>query len=170
MAGHVSGLTIRRAVFSDLQPIIEIYAADDTGGHSDGWSDASRTAYEAAMRAILMSPANRLFVAVLDEAVIDTGRGLKGEGGRIVGTFQLTIIPGLVGGGRTRAKVESVHVAQDLRGRRIGEAMMARAVDEARTAGAGIIELSSNKKRTDAHRFYERLGFAKSHEGFKLSL
>jgi ribosomal protein S18 acetylase RimI-like enzyme len=166
----MNGVTIRRAVFADLQAIVAIYAADDKGGHGDGWSEASRPAYEAAMRAVLMSPTNRLFVAVLDEAVIDTGRGLKGEGGRIVGTFQLTIIPGLVGGGRTRAKVESVHVARDMRGRRIGEAMMSRAVEEARSAGARIMELSSNKKRTDAHRFYERLGFSKSHEGFKLSL
>lgn len=166
----MASVAIRRAAYGDLEAVVRIYMADDEGGHGDAWIEANRPAYEAAMRAILASPSNRLFVAVADERVVDTGRGLRSEGGRIVGTFQLTIIPGLVGRGRTRAKIESVHVLPAERGKRIGEAMMRLAVEEAKAAGCGIVELSSNKKRVDAHRFYERLGFLRSHEGFKLLL
>jgi GNAT superfamily N-acetyltransferase len=163
-------VTIRRAHSADLEAIVRIYMADDKGGHGDAWSDVTRPAYERAMAAILASPVNRLFVAVHDEPLTDTGRGLRGAGGHVVGTFQLTLIPGLVGGGRTRAKVESVHVHPSLRGQGVGAAMIRHAIDEAKLAGAAMMELSSNKARTDAHRFYERLGFARSHEGFKLKL
>ena len=91
-------------------------------------------------------------------------------GGEVVGTFQRSLIPGLVARGRTRMKIESVHVRGDLRSRGIGAAMMSFAIEEARRAGAGLVELGSNKQRVEAHRFYERLGFNKTHEGFKLLL
>ncbi len=162
--------TIRRANADDLEAIVRIYMADDKGGHGDVWSDATRPAYQRAMAAILASPVNRLYVAVADEVLRDTGRGLRSEGGLIVGTFQLTLTPGLVGGGRTRATLESVHVLPDMRSAGIGASMVSHAIAEARAAGAGVMQLTSNKKRGDAHRFYERLGFARSHEGFKLVL
>lgn len=163
-------IAIRRAAFDDLEGIVAIYLTDDKGGHGDAWTPATRPAYEAAMRAILASPSNRLYVAVADGQTLDTQRGLRLSGGQIVGTFQLTIIPGLVGRGRTRAKVESVHVLAGLRGSGVGAAMMRHAIAEAKQAGCGSMELSSNKLRTNAHRFYERLGFSRSHEGFKLPL
>lgn len=166
----MSAITIRRAIAADLEPIIRIYAADTKGGHGDVWNEAARPAYERAMAAVLASPSNRLYVAVVDEHIVDTGRGPTSQGGRIVGTFQLTLTPGLVGGGRTRATAESVHVLPEHRGQGVGAQMMAHAIAEAKAAGAGVLQLSSNKSRTDAHRFYEKLGFAKSHEGFKLSL
>jgi len=68
------------------------------------------------------------------------------------------------------AQVESVHVASDLRRRGIGEAMMRHAIEEARRRGCHRLQLTSNKRRVDAHRFYTRLGFVQSHEGFKLPL
>lgn len=148
--------TIRRAFGADLEGIVRVYMADDRGGHGDAWSEEARPDYERAMTAILMSPVNRLFVVEMEGAVI--------------GTFQLTLTPGLVGRGRTRATLESVHVLPDFRGQGIGARMVAHAVAEARAAGAGVIQLSSNKTRTDAHRLYERLGFSRSHEGFKLAL
>ena len=162
--------SIRRAVAGDLEAIIRIYMADDKGGHGDDWNDATRPAYERAMRAILASPANRLYVVVADGEVVDTTRGLTSAGGRIVGTFQLTFTPGLVGGGKTRATMESVHVLPDMRGAGLGASMVAHAIAEARGAGAATLQLTSNKKRSNAHRFYERLGFVRSHEGFKLAL
>ncbi len=162
--------TIRLALAEDLESIVRIYMADEKGGHGDDWSDAARPDYERAMSAILGSHYVRLYVAVADEALRDTGRGLRSEGGRIVGTFQLSLTPGLVGGGRTRATLESVHVLPEMRGTGIGAVMVERAVADARAAGAATLQLTSNKKRIDAHRFYERLGFAKSHEGFKLTL
>jgi ribosomal protein S18 acetylase RimI-like enzyme len=165
-----STLLVRRAVFADLEGIVRLFEGDALGGHGDHWSEATRPAYEQAMRAILMSPANRLFVAVTDNEATETGRGPVATGGVVVGTCQLTIIPGLVGQGRTRAKLESVHVAATRRDQRIGERLVRHAIEEARGAGARVMELSSNKRRSDAHRFYVRLGFAQSHEGFKLVL
>ena len=163
-------LAIRRALPDDLEAIVRIYMADDKGGHGDVWSGETQPAYQRAMSAILASPFNRLYVAVADEVQKDTGRGLRSESGRIVGTFQLTLTPGLVGGGRTRATMEAVHVLPQERGSGIGASMVSHAVAEARAAGAATLQLTSSKKRLDAHRFYERLGFAKSHEGFKLGL
>jgi GNAT superfamily N-acetyltransferase len=166
----MTSLTIRRALFGDLEHIVRIYMADDMGGHGDGWDDSNRPGYERAMRAILASPVNRLYVAVADAAPLDSTRGLTTGGGQVVGTFQLTLTPGLVGGGRTRATMESVHVRPERRGGGIGARMVAHAVNEARAAGAATLQLTSNKKRLAAHRFYERLGFARSHDGFKLKL
>ncbi|MBA4271448.1 MAG: GNAT family N-acetyltransferase, partial [Methylobacterium sp.] len=94
----------------------------------------------------------------------------EAAGGLVVGTFQVTLIPGLVARGRMRAKFESVHVAPERRGHGIGRIMIAHALAFAREHGAGMAELSSNKSRLDAHRFYVKLGFAQSHEGFKIEL
>ena len=80
------------------------------------------------------------------------------------------LIPGLVNRGRKRAKLESVHVDPAQRSRGIGAVMVAFAVDFARRNGAGLVELTSNKSREAAHRFYRRLGFEQSHEGFKMAL
>src|SRR5581483_9518986 len=90
--------------------------------------------------------------------------------GRVAGTFQLTIIQGLMYRGARTAQVEAVRVAADLRGRGIGEAMMRWAIAESRCRGCLRLQLTSNKARGDAHRFYERLGFRRTHEGMKLDL
>jgi ribosomal protein S18 acetylase RimI-like enzyme len=146
----------RQARFDDLEAIVRVFMGDGEGGHGDAWNEETRPAYEEAMRRVLASEANTLFVAE--------------RGGEVIGTIQVTIIPGLVSRGRTRAKLESVHVRPEWRGRGVGEAMVRAALAFAKARGAGIVELSSNKKRVAAHRFYERLGFARSHEGFKLLL
>jgi GNAT superfamily N-acetyltransferase len=90
--------------------------------------------------------------------------------GVVVGTFQFAAIPNLSNVGGRVAQVESVHVAPEMRSKGIGEAMMHWAIDEARRRGCFRLQLTSDKRRDAAHRFYERLGFAKSHEGFKLGL
>ncbi|MET0743853.1 MAG: GNAT family N-acetyltransferase [Microvirga sp.] len=156
--GRADGATgsapaIREAQAADLEAIIRLHQEDALGGHGDVWAPEHRPAYEAAFAAIERSTENQLFVAERD--------------GRIVGTFQLTFIPSLTGRGALRVKVESVKVASALRSRGIGALLMAHAEIEARRRGARLIELTSNKARGDAHRFYERLGFARSHEGFK---
>jgi aspartyl-tRNA(Asn)/glutamyl-tRNA(Gln) amidotransferase subunit B len=102
---------------------------------------------------VLASPDNTLFVAE--------------RAGEVVGTFQVTLIPGLVARGRKRAKIESVHVAPESRGHGIGAVMVEAALAFASDNGAELVELTSNKSRLDAHRFYRRLGFDQSHEGFK---
>lgn len=152
----MSTLSIREAQAHDLEAIIRLHEEDELGSHGDAWSPETRPAYEAAFAAIERSPENKLFVAV--------------EDGEVVGTFQLTFIPNLTGRGATRVKVESVKVKAARRSGGIGAQMMAFAEDHARTHGAAAMELTSNKTRKDAHRFYERLGFARSHEGFKKKL
>jgi GNAT superfamily N-acetyltransferase len=152
----MSALLIREARASDLEAIIRLHEEDSLGTHGDMWSPETRPAYEAAFAAIERSPENSLFVAV--------------EGDEVVGTFQLTFIPNLTGRGALRVKVESVKVKAARRSGGIGAQMMAFAEDHARTHGAAMLELTSNKTRTDAHRFYERLGFSRSHEGFKKKL
>lgn len=152
----MSDLLIREAAAGDLEAIIRLHEEDELGSHGDVWSPETRPAYEAAFAAIQRSPDNHLFVAV--------------DGGEIVGTFQLTYIPNLTGRGTLRVKVESVKVKAARRSTGIGARMMAFAEDHARGQGARAMELTSNKTRQAAHRFYERLDFSRSHEGFKKKL
>lgn len=149
-------LTIREAEARDLEAIIRLHEEDELGSHGDAWTPENRPAYEAAFAAIAQSPENSLFVAL--------------DGEEVVGTFQLTFIPNLTGRGALRVKVESVKVKGARRSGGIGGLMMAFVEEEALRRGARLLELSSNKTRTKAHRFYERLGFSRSHEGFKKKL
>lgn len=149
-------LLIREAQASDLPGIIALHAADRLGGHGDQWNETTRPAYEAAFTRITASPDCTLFVVFERETLL--------------GSFQLTLIPTITGRGGLRAKVESVQVAEAARGHGIGAAMMAHAEHVARQAGAAFIELTSNKARVDAHRFYARLGYTASHLGFKKTL
>ncbi|AWM86758.1 GNAT family N-acetyltransferase [Microvirga sp. 17 mud 1-3] len=149
-------LTIREAEARDLEAIIRLHEEDELGSHGDAWTPENRPAYEAAFAAIAQSPENSLFVAL--------------DGKEVVGTFQLTFIPNLTGRGALRVKVESVKVKGARRSGGIGGLMMAFVEEEALRRGARLLELSSNKTRTKAHRFYERLGFSRSHEGFKKKL
>lgn len=113
-------------------------------------------AYLVAFDAIDADPAHEL--VVLD------------DGGVVVGTLQLTLLPGLSRHGATRALVEAVRVASSHRGQRLGEQLLGWAVDEARRRGAVLMQLTTDASRVDAQRFYERLGFVGSHVGMKLPL
>lgn len=155
-----TAVTIRRARREDVERIAELImlgAATQTMTADAIRAEARHPGYAEAFAAIEASAHNALFVA--EEA-----------GGLVVGTFQVTLIPGLVARGRMRAKFESVHVAPERRGHGIGRVMIAHALAVAREHGAGMAELTSNKSRLDAHRFYVKLGFAQSHEGFKIEL
>jgi len=152
----MSDLLIREAQAGDLEAIIRLHEEDELGSHGDAWTPENRPAYEAAFAAIARSPENKLFVAL--------------DGDEIVGTFQLTFIPNLTGRGALRVKLESVKVKAARRSGGIGATMIAFAEKYSRANGAAAMELTSNKTRKDAHRFYERLGFARSHEGFKKKL
>ncbi|TQS43018.1 GNAT family N-acetyltransferase [Cryptosporangium phraense] len=152
----IEGVTVdlRRARRDDLPELLALLAADQLGTHRENPDDPAP--YEAAFAAIDADPAQLLVAAEAD--------------GRVIGTFQLTIIPGLARRGARRAQIEAVRVAAEYRGRGLGAAMMRWAIDEARRRGCALVQLTSDKSRTDAHRFYERLGFARSHDGFKLRL
>ncbi len=152
----MSEFLVREARFEDLEAIIRLHEEDELGSHGDVWNPETKPAYEAAFQAIARSTENKLFVAV--------------DGEEVIGTFQLTFIPNLTGRGSMRVKVESVKVKAARRSGGIGARMMAFAEDYARANGAAAMELTSNKTRMNAHRFYERLGFSRSHEGFKKKL
>lgn len=153
---EASGCVIREARPDDLAAIVALFADDTLGGHGDTSDPGALPRYRAAFERIAASPNDTLFVAEI--------------GGDIVGTFQTTLITGMSGRGAASLKVEGVQTRADMRGRGIGAAMMHFAVDHAGICGAASVQLASNAVRTDAHRFYERLGFARSHVGFKLKL
>ena len=150
-------LTCRIATRSDVPVILELLADDEVSRTRDGAvSEAADAAHWAAFEAIDADPRNELIVADDD--------------GEVVGTFQLTFTPSLSRGGRERMTIEAVRVRGDRRGRGIGRSMMEWALDRARERGCGIAQLTTDKRRSDAHRFYVSLGFSATHEGMKMSL
>ncbi len=151
-----SAITIRKAHEQDLAAIVAILASDDIGGHGDTSDEAARADYLHAFRTLEQTPRETLYVAECD--------------GEIVGTFQTLLTTTLTGRGATSMIVEAVQTRPDMRGRGIGGQMIGFCLDEARRLGLRQVQLTSNAARTDAHRFYERLGFAKSHFGFKYKL
>ncbi|MFI6940752.1 GNAT family N-acetyltransferase [Streptomyces sp. NPDC050418] len=146
---------LRTATRPDLPAILALLA--DEHEVTDPATVVVDAAYERAFASIEADPRNEMLVLVDDS-------------GLTVGCAQLTYIPGLGQGGRERALVEAVRVRPDRRGEGLGAELMLLAVERARVRGCGLMQLTSNKRRDAAHRFYERLGFARSHEGFKLAL
>ncbi|WP_030292265.1 GNAT family N-acetyltransferase [Streptomyces katrae] len=121
-------------------------------------------------RAEVTEAHERAFAAIEADARNEMLVLCEGGTGAVLGCLQLTYVPGLGQGGRERALVEAVRIRADRRGGGLGAELMRLAVARARGRGCGLVQLTSNKQRSDAHRFYERLGFARSHEGFKLRL
>ena len=151
---RVGDVVLRTAQADDVAAIVALLAADQLGATRDHAGELAP--YLKAFRAIDADPAHLLVVA--DDA------------GRVVATFQLSFLPGLARRGALRAQIEAVRVAEAQRGRGLGEAMMRWAIEEARRRGCALVQLTSDKTRADAHRFYVRLGFVASHEGMKLRL
>ncbi|MGW7448432.1 N-acetyltransferase family protein [Kitasatospora sp. NPDC054795] len=147
-------LTIRRATADDLPAIVAMLADDPLGATRESPDDL--TPYRAAFARLDGDPHQHLVVA--DRA------------GRTVGTLQLTVVPGLSRAGATRTIIEGVRIHAEERGSGLGTDLIRWAVDRSRELGADLVQLTSDATRTDAHRFYERLGFTASHIGFKLKL
>jgi GNAT superfamily N-acetyltransferase len=145
---------IRRADRADVPAIVELIASDEIGALRDG---GDLTPYERAFSCIDADPAQLLIV-------IEDARGA------VVGTLQLTFIPGLARRGALRAQIEAVRVHDALRGGGLGRALLVWAIEEARRRDCALVQLTSDKRRAEAHRFYGRMGFAATHEGFKLRL
>jgi GNAT superfamily N-acetyltransferase len=143
-------MTIRRARRDDVPAIVALYADDMLGAARETPDDL------ACYYAVFDALDGELYVGELD--------------GRVVATLQLTTIQQLSARGSKVAQIEAVRVARERRGGGLGEALVRDAIERARAAGCVRVQLTSNKDRTDAHRFYERLGFRRSHEGFKLPL
>ncbi|MGW9373972.1 N-acetyltransferase family protein [Streptomyces xanthophaeus] len=149
-------MIFRTATRADLPAVLALLADEDRV--VDPASVVVAEEHERAFAAIGADPRNEMLVLT------------DGADGTVLGCLQLTYVPGLGQGGRERALVEAVRVRPNLRGAGLGAELMRRAVERARGRGCGLVQLTSNKRRTAAHRFYERLGFARSHEGFKLLL
>lgn len=149
-------LTYRKAVEADLPYIVQLLTEDAVRVTDDRPDEPFHPRYVAAMRELDSDPNQMMMLAVLN--------------GETVGTIQLTFIPGIAGLGTKRCLVEAVHISPAHRSKGLGTQMIQWAMEQARHRGCGMVQLTSNKKRLDAHRFYERLGFLKSHEGFKYYL
>lgn len=155
----MSGLVFRLATGKDVSAIRALLADDDLGQTREDLSAEGLSKYQAAFEAILASSDNQLWVAEDDT-----------NGHEIVGTWQVTYIPYLSRGGNTRCLIEAVRTARNRRGEGIGRKMMVFALEQARQRGCQLAQLTTDKTRKDAHRFYEKLGFVASHEGMKLML
>ena len=146
--------TFRRATLADIPTIVGMLADDKLGATRESLDDLSP--YDAAFAAIDTDPNQLLVVCETDSAVM--------------GTMQLTVIPGLSHRGASRMLIEGVRVHGNARGSGIGSAMIRWAIAHARERGCRIVQLTTDKSRTDAHRFYERLGFEQTHLGYKMKL
>ncbi|MFJ6480740.1 MULTISPECIES: GNAT family N-acetyltransferase [unclassified Streptomyces] len=147
-------LTIRPATEADVPAIVAMLADDPLGATRESPDDL--TPYLAALQRLTGDPNQHLVVAVRAD--------------RVVGTLQLTIVPGLSRRGATRSIIEGVRVHADERGGGLGTRFIEWAVEKSRAENCALVQLTSDVTRTDAHRFYERLGFTASHVGFKLQL
>jgi ribosomal protein S18 acetylase RimI-like enzyme len=146
--------SIREARPGDLPAIVALLADDPFGRTREDPADLA--AYAAAFAEIAAQSGNTVLVAEI--------------GGTIVGCLQFTVIPGLARRGMKRGQVEGVRIAAAHRGKKLGELLMAEAIARARAAGCGLVQLTTDVARPDAHRFYERLGFVAGHLGMKLML
>lgn len=149
---------LRRAEQADADTIVALLADDPvSAARGDQARPEDRELYAAGLHAILVSDENDLLVAEVD--------------GVVVATFQLTLIPGMARRGARRLLVEAVRVRSDLRSAGLGSALMRWVTDAAAPVlDAGLVQLTSDAARVDAHRFYERLGFVGSHRGFKYAV
>ncbi|MEH0971214.1 GNAT family N-acetyltransferase [Micromonospora sp. CPCC 205546] len=150
----MSDVIFREAVRADLPAVIALLA-DDVLGRTRDLTEVD-AAYEKAFADIDADPRNQLIVADTD--------------GELLGCMQLTYIPGLGRHGAERQLIEAVRVRSDLRGRGLGRQMITWAIDQARRRGCALVQLTTDKARHDAHRFYLGLGFLPTHEGMKLPL
>jgi len=149
------GVVLRRATADDVAAVVRLLADDHLGAGRERLEDDDDLAvYLDAFAAVDADPAQTLVVAERD--------------GEVVATLQLGVLPGLSRRGARRAQVEAVRVREDLRGSGLGTAMLRWVVEEARRRGCAVVQLTTDASRTDAHRFYERLGFVGSHRGYKL--
>ena len=146
-------VAFREATVDDLDDVIALLADDPLGKKREDPSEPVDPRYVAAYEEIQEQRGNRLMVGVAD--------------GRVVASFQLVFHPAMSRLGSKRAQLEDVRVVRDLRRSGVGRQLIEYAIAEAEAAGCGLIQLMSSKTRDQAHSFYEYMGFAATHEGFK---
>ncbi|QDY45746.1 GNAT family N-acetyltransferase [Planococcus glaciei] len=151
-----TAVEFRNAVREDLDRIVEMLADDMLGKERERFEQPLPNFYIQAFEAIEADPNNELIVACLD--------------GEIVGVQQITFTPYIARQGSWRATIEGVRTAASVRGKGIGRQMISWAIERAKERGCRMVQLTSDKQREDALRFYGQLGFEATHEGLKLQL
>ncbi|WP_158906147.1 GNAT family N-acetyltransferase [Burkholderia sp. L27(2015)] len=149
-------IIFRTALLEDLPAIVALLVDDELGSQRETVSSPLDERYVAAFKAIEADRNQRLVVAIDGEAVI--------------GTLQISFIPGVARRGAWRGQIEAVRIAAPFRSTGIGQQLFEWAISECRLRGCKLVQLTTDKARPDAHRFYEKLGFVASHEGYKLIL
>lgn len=149
-------ITFRTATLADLEAIVSLLADDALGARRETIASPPGACYVSAFQSIAADANQRLVVAADGEA--------------IVGTLQLSFIPGIARRGAWRGQIEAVRIAASHRGSGLGQRLFEWAMDACRARGCQLVQLTTDKGRPDAHRFYEKLGFVASHEGYKLAL
>ena len=153
---RTGSVAFRPAATDDLAAIVALLADDRIGRDRENPGPQLDTRYRDAFDAIERDPNQLLIVAE--------------RSAQVIGVLQLTFIPGLTRRGMWRGQIEGVRIAADERAGGIGRAMLVWAIEECRKRGCGLVQLTSDKRRSGAHSFYEALGFRPTHEGYKLSL
>lgn len=148
----IDTLKLRQAAADDVAAIVNLLVDDPLGAKRENPGDP---AYDKAFNAIDSDPNNELWV-------------IEGPDGRVLGVLQLTFIPGITHTAGWRAQIEGVRVADELTGKGVGTWFFQQMIERAREKGVRLVQLTSDKTRADAIRFYEALGFTATHEGFKL--
>lgn len=148
---------IRKALRRDVQAIIAMIALDPLGSKREKFEDPLPEVYYKAFEVIDSDPHQELMV-------------YESDSGKVIGVFQLSFIQYLTYQGGVRAQIEGVRVHKDIRGQGLGEEMFRWAINRAKEKGAHLLQLTTDKQRPDALRFYEKLGFVPSHEGMKLPI
>nr|WP_201715673.1 GNAT family N-acetyltransferase [Rossellomorea arthrocnemi] len=149
-------LHFRQAVERDVDRIVEMLADDVLGSKRERYEHPLPESYIQAFKAIDSDPNNELVVAC--------------DGEKIVGVQQITFTPYLTHQGGWRATIEGVRTSASVRGEGVGTKLIQWAIGRAEERGCHLIQLTTDKQRPDALRFYERLGFQATHEGLKLKL
>ncbi len=152
----VTMITFRKAKASDLPAIVAMLADDPLGAGREDASLPLAQGYVDAFDAIDADLNQLLAVAV--------------DGGEVIGTLQITFLAGLSRKGAWRGQIEAVRVASGRRSGGIGKKMFEWAIDQCRARGCSVVQLTTDKGRADAHRFYDSLGFTGSHIGYKKTL
>lgn len=152
-----SRYTLRKATGADIEAIVSLLVEDTRRAAIESAGPESRDAYQQGFLRV-DADATQLLVVATDDS------------DAVVATMQLSFIPGLSRAGSTRLQIEAVRVRSDQRSNGLGGAMMEWAIAEGKRRDVGLVQLTSDRSRTDAHRFYDRLGFVASHVGYKLDL
>lgn len=149
-------ITFRMAAIQDLEDIVKMLADDSLGSQREKFEQPLPTSYIQAFEAITADPNNELLVACMAD--------------EIIGVLQITFVPYLTYQGGWRATIEGVRTSSAERGRGVGTKLIQWAIERSKERGCHLVQLTTDKKRGDALRFYERLGFVASHEGMKLKI